>query len=145
MASTLPVAFDQCGVSLRGGVDLVGFEFAAGLLLIRSIGTSADHVCNVLLRAALHTNGTEIHVHTKNFGRGQRAGDLLGPGITVAENPHLLRSCDRNEKCCRDQHSRDLCELLDHGVVADSSGSSESHEVGAYLLCWGAEAPEYLC
>src|SRR5215475_10558397 len=112
MASTLPVAFDQCGVSLRGRVDLVGFEFTAGLLLIRSIGTSADHICNILLRAALHTNRTEIHAYAKNFGSGKGTGDLFGPGITVAEYPHLLRSCDRNEKCRRDQHSRDLCELL---------------------------------
>src|SRR5215475_4831100 len=101
MASTLPVAFDQCGVSLRGGVDLVRFEFATGLLLIRSIGTSADQVCNVLLRAALHTNRTEIHAHAKNLGRGKGAGDFLGPGITVAENPHLLRSCERSEECRR--------------------------------------------
>ena len=108
MASTLPVAVDPGGIPLRRCIDLVGFKFAPGLLLIRSIGTSADHIGNVLLRAALHTNGTEIHVHPEILARGKGAGDFLGPGITVAEYPHLLRSCDRNQECGRDQHSRDL-------------------------------------
>ena len=93
---------------MGGGIDLVGFEFPPGLLLIRTIRTSADHVCNVVLRAALHTNGAEVHANVKIPGCGKRTGDFLSPGVAVVVDSRLLSRRDRSQQCHRDQHSGKL-------------------------------------
>ena len=104
----LPVAINQGRVSSNRRADFVGFEFPLGLSLIRTIRTSADHISNVLLRAALHANRAEVHPNTKVFCRRERASDLFGPRLPLVNDPRLLRSRDRNQECHCCQHSGEL-------------------------------------
>ena len=88
--AALPFAQHPCGVSAHRNADLVGLEFAAGLLFGRRVRMIADDVVDGLLRTAHHSHHAGIHFHPQIFRRRQRAGDLARPFAVFLINADVL-------------------------------------------------------
>src|SRR6266853_5718849 len=86
----LPVSDDPGGVSPHIGIDLVGIELAACVLLGRSVGACMDGVIDTLLLAASHVDRPHVDFDPQVLNCGKGTRDFLAPGAAFARHACFL-------------------------------------------------------